>query len=75
MHLMEQGCAMSSCDPRNTLYKGKFKSLIRVNDEDGVYYIQLKKHQAHRLDVNKNQEYDCDASSVDGAPCVGKYYR
>lgn len=76
MLLTKQGCStVGGCMPKKTLHKGKFKQLVRVNDEGHVYYIRLGKNQAYMLDANKKQEYGCNPATINNDPCIGKYYR
>lgn len=77
MTLEEMTCSSIKCGPVITLYKGKFKSLIKLNRRSvhAGDYIQLNKNQAKLLNKNKKLKYGCDevATAIPDNPCIGKY--
>lgn len=77
MTLKEMTCYSEHCDPSIILYKGKFKSLIKLNRRSvhAGDYIQLDKNQAKLLNKNKKLKYGCDevATAIPNNPCIGKY--
>ena len=77
MTLKEMTCYSEHCGPSITLYKGKFKSLIKLNRRSvhAGDYIQLNKNQAKLLNKNKKLKYGCDEieTGIPNNPCIGKY--
>lgn len=75
--LKETTCTNVNCSPDIILYKGKFKSLIKLNRRSvhAGDYIQLNKNQAKLLNKNKKLKYGCDevVTGIPDNPCIGKY--
>ncbi|VEG13649.1 hypothetical protein [Moraxella cuniculi] len=50
----------------STLYRGKYRQLLPINEGGSRAYLQIKNNKVYLLDRNKNLVYDCSFDGSDG---------